>query len=225
VWASGLAGDPLGRYAFRLHSAGLGRPEAEVQVKLQVAGRHQVANGLAAAAAALALGLDLDAVAKALSAATARSRWRMELSQRGDGVTVLNDAYNANPDSMRAAVVTLAELGRQRTRRTWAVLGDMLELGDVAEQAHAELGAFVAERGIDQLVAVGAYAEPMAAAARAAGLASNAAVRAFGDKAAAQADVLDRLAPGDVVLVKASRGLALDTVAEAILAFGEDPRP
>ena len=216
---------PLGRYAFRLHSVGLGQSEADVQVALQVAGRHQVANALAAAGAALALGLDLEAVAEGLSAATARSRWRMELGQRGDGVTVLNDAYNANPDSMRAAVVTLAELGRQRTRRTWAVLGDMLELGEVAEQAHAELGAFVAERGIDRLVAVGVYAEPMAAAARAGGLTSAAAVRAFPDKAAAQADVLDRLAPGDVVLVKASRGLALDTVAEAILAFGEDSRP
>ena len=197
---------------------------AEVQVALQVAGRHQVANALAAAGAALALGLDLEAVAEGLCAATARSRWRMELGQRGDGVTVLNDAYNANPDSMRAAVVTLAELGRQRTRQTWAVLGDMLELGEVAEQAHAELGTFVAERGIDRLVAVGAYAEPMTAAARAGGLISDAAVRAFPDKSAAQAYVLDRLAPGDVVLVKASRGLALDTVAEAILAFGEDTR-
>ena len=193
-----------------------------MHVELQVAGRHQVANALAAAGAAIALGLDTEAVAGGLSAATARSRWRMELGQRGDGVTVLNDAYNANPDSMRAAVGTLAELGRQRTRRTWAVLGDMLELGEVAEQAHAELGAFVADRGIDRLVAVGAYAEPMAAAARAGGLTQTGAVRVHADKAAAQADVLGRLAPGDVVLVKASRGLALDTVAEAILAFGED---
>jgi UDP-N-acetylmuramoyl-tripeptide--D-alanyl-D-alanine ligase len=225
VWASDLTGDPLGRYAFRLHSVGLGPSEAEVQVGLQVAGRHQVANALAAAGAALAVGLDLEAVAEGLSVATARSRWRMEIGQRGDGVTVLNDAYNANPDSMRAAVITLAELGRQRTRRTWAVLGDMLELGEVAEAAHAELGTLVAERGIDQLVAVGVYAEPMAAAARAGALNSAGAVRAFGDKAAAQAHVLDQLAPGDVVLVKASRGLALDTVAEAILAFGEDSRP
>ena len=149
----------------------------------------------------------------------------MELGQRGDGVTVLNDAYNANPDSMRAAVDTLAELGRQRTRRTWAVLGDMLELGEVAEQAHAELGAFVAERGIDRLVAVGAYAEPMTAAARAGGLTVRRRRTGLSRQGAAQADVLDRLAPGDVVLVKASRGLALDTVAEAILAFGEDSRP
>jgi UDP-N-acetylmuramoyl-tripeptide--D-alanyl-D-alanine ligase len=144
----------------------------------------------------------------------------MELHQRDDGVTVLNDAYNANPDSMAAAVGTLAELSARRSRRTWAVLGDMLELGDAAEQAHADLGALVATRGIDRLVAVGAYAEPMAAAARAQGL-DGGSVRAFPDKAAAQAEVLAGLGPGDVVLVKASRGLALDTVAEAILAFGE----
>ncbi len=223
VWASDLASDPLGRYSFRLHSTELDQSEPAVQVELKVAGRHQVANALAAAGAAVALGLDLDAVAAGLSAATARSRWRMELSQRRDGVTVLNDSYNANPDSMRAAIVTLAELGRRGSRRTWAVLGDMLELGELTEQAHAELGAFVAERGIDRLVAIGAYAEPMAAAARAGGLVETGAVRVHTDKLAAQADVLDRLAPGDVVLVKASRGLALDTVAVGILAFGEGP--
>ena len=224
VWASDLVGDPSGRYAFRLHAAGLPSPEAagEVEVRLQVPGRHQVGNALAAAAAALALGLDLAPVAAGLSGATARSRWRMELHQRGDGVTVLNDAYNANPDSMAAAVGTLAELSRSGQRRTWAVLGDMLELGDESERAHADLGALVANTGIDRLVAVGAYAEPMAAAARASGL-NGGAVRAYPDKAAAQAEVLAGLAPGDVVLVKASRGLALDTVAEAILAFGEGP--
>jgi UDP-N-acetylmuramoyl-tripeptide--D-alanyl-D-alanine ligase len=223
VWASDLSSDPLGRHSFRLHCAGFNRSDAELEVSLQVSGRHQVANALAAAGAALALGLEPDAVACSLSTARARSRWRMELADRRDGVTVLNDAYNANPDSMRAAVETLAELGRQAARRTWAVLGDMLELGELAEQAHREIGAFVAERGIDRLVAIGDYADSMAAAAQQGGLVEPGAALSYPDKAAAQADVLDRLAPGDVVLVKASRGLALDTVAEAILAFGEDP--
>jgi UDP-N-acetylmuramoyl-tripeptide--D-alanyl-D-alanine ligase len=224
VWASDLVGDASGRYAFRLHTAALPLAGADrtVEVRLQVPGRHQVANALAAAAAALALGLDLGALAAGLSRATTRSRWRMELHQRGDGVTVLNDAYNANPDSMAAAVATLTELSQSGQRRSWAVLGDMLELGDEAERAHADLGTLVARTGIDRLVAVGAYAEPMAAAARAGGL-NGEAVRAYPDKAAAQAAVLSGLAPGDVVLVKASRGLALDTVAEAILAFGEGP--
>jgi len=221
VWATRLVGDPSGRYAFRLHAAGLpATPDGAAEVSLQVPGRHQVGNALAAAAAGLALGLELDRVATGLSRATARSRWRMERLQRDDGVTVLNDAYNANPDSMAAAVGTLAELSDGRRRRTWAVLGDMLELGDQARPAHADLGALVAASGIDRLVAVGAYAEPMAAAARARGL-NGGAVQAYADKAAAQAEVLAGLAPGDVVLVKASRGLALDTVAEAILAFGE----
>jgi UDP-N-acetylmuramoyl-tripeptide--D-alanyl-D-alanine ligase len=224
VWASDLVGDPSGRYTFRLHAAGRSGPEGngEIEVRLQVPGRHQVGNALAAATAALALGLEVDAVGQALSRAVARSRWRMELHQRDDGVTVLNDAYNANPDSMAAAVGTLAELSNSGQRRSWAVLGDMLELGDEAERAHADLGALVATSGIDRLVAVGAYAEPMAAAARAGGL-NGGAVRAYPDKAAAQAAVLAELAAGDVVLVKASRGLALDTVAEAILAFGEGP--
>ena len=112
-------------------------------------------NALAAAGAALALGLPLADIAAGLSAAAPRSRWRMELHERADGVTVINDAYNANPDSMHAAVDTLAELGRGGARRTWAVLGDMLELGETAPEAHAALGRFVAERGIDRLVAVG----------------------------------------------------------------------
>ena len=105
------------------------RPSARRRFSCRLTGRHQVGNALAAAAAALALGLDLDLVAAGLSAAAPRSRWRMELHERADGVTVINDSYNANPDSMRAALSTLAELGR-RGRRTWAVLGDMLELGD-----------------------------------------------------------------------------------------------
>jgi UDP-N-acetylmuramoyl-tripeptide--D-alanyl-D-alanine ligase len=144
----------------------------------------------------------------------------MEVTDAPGGFTVINDAYNANPDSMAAAVGTLAELSDGRRRRTWAVLGDMLELGDEAPGAHADLGALVATSGIDRLVAVGVYAEPMAAAAQAGGLDAEA-VGAYPDKDAAQATVLAGLMPGDIVLVKASRGLALDTVAEAILAFGE----
>jgi UDP-N-acetylmuramoyl-tripeptide--D-alanyl-D-alanine ligase len=219
VWASDLVSDQLGRYAFRLGSTD---SEAQLEVQLRVAGRHQVGNALAAAAAAQSLGLALADIAAGLSLAAPRSRWRMELHDRADGVTVINDAYNANPDSMHAAVDTLAELGRRGARRTWAVLGDMLELGETAPEAHAELGRFVADRGVDRLVAVGAYAETMAAAARDAGLSAPDAVRVGPDKAGATEWLRAGLGPGDVVLVKASRGLALDTVADEILAFGED---
>ena len=128
VWASGLDGDAYGRYSFTLHQRRAGEPQRQTQVQLGLTGRHQVPNAVAAAATALAIGLDLHQVAAALGAATARSRWRMELHDRSDGVTVINDSYNANPDSMRAALNTLAELGRSG-RHTWAVLGDMLELG------------------------------------------------------------------------------------------------
>jgi UDP-N-acetylmuramoyl-tripeptide--D-alanyl-D-alanine ligase len=217
IWASHLVSDQLGRYGFRLHDRTDGKSQAVVEVQLQLSGRHQVANAVAATAAARAAGATLPELAAALRTARSRSRWRMELHTRDDGVLVLNDAYNANPDSMRAALDALADLGRGRpSAHTWAVLGDMLELGPTADAEHADLGAQVAARGVDRLVTVGEYAETIVDGARRAGLDGSAAVVAA-DKQAAAALVLAGLAPADVVLVKASRGLALDTVAERIL--------
>ena len=214
IWASGLVGDAQGRYSFAVHDARDGQSESHVQ--LQLTGRHQVVNAVAAAAAAVAVGVELDHVAAALSVAGPRSRWRMELHDRSDGVTVINDSYNANPDSMRAALTTLAELGRAG-RHTWAVLGDMLELGETAADEHAAIGRFVARSGVEHLVAIGEYAVLMTSAAVAAGLPSARAMPVT-DKADAVAVLTSDLASGDVVLVKASRGLALDTVADEILA-------
>jgi UDP-N-acetylmuramoyl-tripeptide--D-alanyl-D-alanine ligase len=216
VWASGLVGDAYGRYSFALHDRRNGQSESKVQVQLQLTGRHQVANAVAAAVAALALGLELDQVAQALAEARPRSRWRMEMHDRSDGVTVINDSYNANPDSMRAALTTLAEVGGA-ARHTWAVLGDMLELGEVAPEEHAAIGRFAAQVGVEHLIAVGDHAVQITSAAVAAGLSSGRAVP-VADKDAAVALLTIDLAPGDVVLVKASRGLALDTVADDILA-------
>jgi UDP-N-acetylmuramoyl-tripeptide--D-alanyl-D-alanine ligase len=219
VWASGLSSDSYGRYSFVLHD---GRNDQSESVQLQLTGRHQVANAVAAAAAAVAVGLELDQVAAALAAAGRRSRWRMELHDRSDGVTVINDSYNANPDSMRAALTTLAELGRAG-RHTWAVLGDMLELGETAAEEHAAIGWFAVQSGVEHLVAIGEYAACITSAAVAAGLPSSRAVRVIA-KADAVAVVTNDLGPGDVVLVKASRGLALDTVADEILtAVGPPP--
>jgi UDP-N-acetylmuramoyl-tripeptide--D-alanyl-D-alanine ligase len=214
VWASQVEGDAYGRYSFMLHRGRDDQSESHVQLRLT--GRHQVANAVAAAAAAIAVGLELQHVAVALAAAGPRSRWRMELHDRSDGVTVINDSYNANPDSMRAALTTLAELGRAG-RRTWAVLGDMLELGETAADEHAAIGRFAAQRGIERLVTIGEYATRITSAAVAAGLPATRAV-AVTAKADAVAVVTRDLGPGDVVLVKASRGLALDTVADEILA-------
>lgn len=221
IWATELVGDPYGRYAFTLHERRNGQPEHDQQVQLRLTGRHQVGNAVAAAAAALAVGLDLDQVATALSAAAPRSHWRMELHDRSDGVTVINDSYNANPESMRAALTTLAELGRNG-RNTWAVLGDMLELGNQAPEEHAAIGRFAAEIGIHNLIAVGQHAAQITGAALDAGLPAQRSV-AVVDKTDAVALVKAGLSPGDVVLVKASRALALDTVADDILTAVAPP--
>jgi UDP-N-acetylmuramoyl-tripeptide--D-alanyl-D-alanine ligase len=221
VWASGLVGDAYGRYSFTLHERRNGQPEHDQQVQLRLTGRHQVANAVAAASAGVALGLDVDQIAAALAAAGPRSPWRMELHDRSDGVTVINDSYNANPESMRAALRTLAELGRAG-RNTWAVLGDMLELGDMAPEEHAAIGRYAAEVGIENLIAVGEHATRITSAAIDAGLPSARAVP-LTDKADAAALVTHGLRPGDVVLVKASRALALDTVADDILTAVGSP--
>jgi UDP-N-acetylmuramoyl-tripeptide--D-alanyl-D-alanine ligase len=217
VWASDLVSDPLGRFRFTLHACLPGEPYAQADVQLSLSGRHQVANAVAAAAGAMAVGVSLDGIASALPNVRPRSRWRMELRSRPDGVLVINDAYNANPDSMRAAIEALGELGRARPGgHTWAVLGDMLELGAVSSAEHANVGASVARHGVSWLIAVGRHAEDVVEAAIDAGLPAERAVIASSKLEAAQR-VLGGLAPADVVLVKASRGLALDTVAEEIL--------
>jgi UDP-N-acetylmuramoyl-tripeptide--D-alanyl-D-alanine ligase len=221
VWASDLVSDALGRFGFTLHACLPREPYRQVNIQLSLSGRHQVANAVAAAAAAMAVGAPLEGIAAALHAAKPRSRWRMELQTRPDGVLVINDAYNANPDSMRAALETLAELGRvRRGGQTWAVLGDMLELGATSSAEHAALGALVARCGVSWLLAVGSHAEEVVEAAIDAGLPGERAVIAS-SKIEATQRVLAGIAPADVVLVKASRGLALDTVAEEILR--QDP--
>ena len=119
---------------------------------------------------ALAAGLDLDTVADALGDAMPASRWRMELRERPDGLVVVNDAYNANPESMKAALETLADIGARSGRRTVAVLGEMLELGAGAAAAHAGVGTYAAQAGVDVLVTVGPAAGAIAAGFEAAGV-------------------------------------------------------
>ena len=217
-WSDAVRLRPDGCATFRLHERDAGGGEAAAEVALQVAGRHQIGNALAAAAVARALGLDFVQVAEALGRARIRSRWRMEMVRRADGGLVVNDAYNANPESMRAAIDTLAELGRGRGTTSWAVLGDMLELGPGAEAEHRDLGRYAAEAGIDRLVLLGKYAELIAAGAAAAraGGGGGPQIDVVADREAAVDTVLGTLGADDVVLVKASRGLALETVAERI---------
>jgi len=219
VWASAAAPDALQRYRFRLHAAGAVTGEAPVS--LRVMGEHQVANALAAAAVALAAGLTVDAVASGLSSATARSRWRMELAERADGLAVLNDSYNANPDSMAAALRALAGLRRPGGRLV-AALGDMLELGPAAAEEHRRGGALARELGVDELDAVGGFGPDLVA-----GFAPDGAGGQYFRTIDELVDHLGRtLGPADVVLVKASRGLALDSVADGLLTgHGEGVNP
>lgn len=173
----------------------------------QVGGHHAI-NAAAAAAAALALGLDLSDVAHRLSSPAATSPMRMARTVRDDGLLVVNDAYNANPESMAAALRAVAAL--DRLRRV-AVLGEMLELGDVSAQGHEDVGRLARELGYDRVVVVG-----QGAAAIAAGAGDIATVVADVDVAV---DTLSAwLTPDDVVVVKASRGCRLERVADALLA-------
>jgi UDP-N-acetylmuramoyl-tripeptide--D-alanyl-D-alanine ligase len=211
VRASGLTLDDLGRASFTLHTRTGSAP-----VTLRLHGGHHVANALAAAAVAAELGMEVPAIADALSAATARSKKRMELHERPDGVLVVNDAYNANPDSTRAAIEALEHLTGSG-RRGLAVLGYMAELGDIATQSHEEAGRLAARAGAAVIVAVGAEAAPVLNGARATDGWRGEAVAAP-DPEAAVAALRNRLRPGDVVLVKASKSAGLWEVADSLLA-------
>ncbi|HEX4978404.1 MAG TPA: UDP-N-acetylmuramoyl-tripeptide--D-alanyl-D-alanine ligase [Nocardioides sp.] len=209
----------------RLHLDDTGRPgftlvtrDGTADVTLRLLGEHQASNAAAAAAVALALGLGLDAVAAGLSAATNASRWRMETRERADGVLVVNDAYNANPDSMRAALKTLAALGRGRGpgARTIAVLGEMRELGASSREEHDAVGRLAVRLDIAQLVVVGEGARPIHLGACLEGSWGEESVF-VPDVDAATSWLREHVRPGDVVLVKASRAAALERVAEALL--------
>lgn len=220
VRAGDITADPLQRHAFTLswtrrHAGGV--QQGSGQVRLPLMGEHQVIDACAAAAAAIAAGVAPELVARTLSTVTHRSPWRMELVELADGIALINDAYNANPDSMAAAVATLGNVLTARRRdhpdaRAIAVLGDMLELGPDAELFHAEVGSQVAAAGVEHLVAVGPLSRAMAARARGAG------VRTTEVADAQEAVKALSLRPWDVVLVKASRGMALEKVAAALEA-------
>ena len=202
--------DDLGRPSFEL-----GRDGTWAPVRLLEAGAHQVPNAAAAAAMAAAAGVAWDDILEALGRARSLSPWRMALHERADGLVVVNDAYNANPASMAAAVDALATIGERGGRRTVAVLGEMLELGDSSAADHAEVGAHVARRGIDVLVTVGGAAEAIAEGARRTPGWSGEAVPTAGRQQASDW-LRHNVVARDVVLVKASRGAALEHVADGL---------
>jgi len=211
VRAVGPAVETAEGVRFRLAVEGESRP-----VRLPYAGRHNVVNALAAAGVGRALGLDLDVIAAGLEAARpakGRCVWR-----RVGRIAVLDDTYNANPESVRAALETFA-VGAGARRRV-IVLGDMLELGAAAEEAHREVGRAVVAAGAAELVGVGRHAWAAVEAARAAGLAESHHVTTFEDTVAL---LLKRLAPNDALLVKGSRGMRMERVVDALVAhFGAE---
>lgn len=206
--------DRAGRASFVLAAQGRTAP-----VQLRLVGEHHVHNALAAAATCLTLGLDLDDVAAGLSAADALSPHRMHVVDRPDGVTIVDDSYNANPDSMRAALKALAVLAG-RDRRSIAVLGEMLELGPGSREAHDAIGRLVVRLNIGLTVVVGEGARAIRDGANHEG--------SWGDEVVLADDVDDAAAfleqevrAGDVVLVKSSFGSGLWRLGDRLTGAAE----
>ncbi|TWF90964.1 UDP-N-acetylmuramoyl-tripeptide--D-alanyl-D-alanine ligase [Kitasatospora viridis] len=208
VRAADVALDRAGRPSFTLRRGG-----AAARVRLALHGEHQVANAAAAAAVALGLGGELGRIAESLCAARLLSPGRMAVTERPDGVTIVDDAFNANPDAMAAALRTVLAMAGPDGRRVVAVLGEMAELGADSPAHHAEVGRRAAALGIGELVAVGgAQAELMHRQAEAGGVPST----LLPDGGAALEHLRGRLLPGDLVLVKGSHSTGLAETARLL---------
>ncbi|BDE14642.1 MULTISPECIES: UDP-N-acetylmuramoyl-tripeptide--D-alanyl-D-alanine ligase [Mycobacterium] len=226
VWAGPTTLDDRARARFTLHAG-----DAQAEVQLGVSGDHQVSNALCAAAVALECGADVGQVAAALAAAGPVSRHRMQVSTRADGVTVIDDAYNANPDSMRAGLQALAWIargGQDRRgdpRRSWAVLGEMAELGADAITEHDRIGRLAVRLDVSRLVVVGT-GRSMSAMHHGAVMEGSwgSEVISVADRDAALELLRAELRPGDVVLVKASNSAGLGELADALVAEGGSAR-
>jgi UDP-N-acetylmuramoyl-tripeptide--D-alanyl-D-alanine ligase len=215
IRASDVTVDERGHAHFTLHT-----PEGSAPVSLQLIGEHQVANALAAAAVARHVGLDTEELAAGLGTATPASGGRLEITERPDGIVIVNDAYNANPHSMRAALRAL--LAMANGRRTVVVLGAMLGLGDEAEPEHRAMGALTAELGVDLVITVGGLKGSEEAGWIADGAEAAAMnVRRTVDNVEARVLLDGLLAPGDIVLFKASQPAGLQPLAEQLAGQAE----
>ena len=188
-------------------------PEGRQAVSLQLLGMHQVANALAAAAVATALGVSLETIAAALSTAEVSSKWRMALIEK-DELLLINDSYNANPESTAAALRTLVLLAQERGGETWAILGKMHELGESSIQEHQAIGRLASDIGVDHLVSVGT--KDYLDAATDGEVGSEMVTHHYSDIPSAL-DVVKHFSPGDVVLVKASRAEGFEVLAQGII--------
>jgi UDP-N-acetylmuramoyl-tripeptide--D-alanyl-D-alanine ligase len=207
VRADDVSLDPEGRASFRLAVDG-----AEVRVGLAVPGEHMVSNALAAVAVGRELRVSLEDAAHALATAGV-SPWRMETFTAGSGVRVLNDAYNANPESTAAALRTARWMAGRA--RLIAVLGEMAELGPISPEEHDRVGELAARVRVDRLITVGEAARATARAALREGM-EQGDVASYDTAAEALADVRGSATSGDLVLCKGSRVAGLEAVAEAL---------
>ncbi|SDJ01041.1 UDP-N-acetylmuramoyl-tripeptide--D-alanyl-D-alanine ligase [Nonomuraea jiangxiensis] len=208
VRAEAVRMDDRARTSFELVT-----PSGRAPVGLDLIGEHQVSNALAAAAVATVLGLGVAEIADGLNAARRRSAGRLEIVERPDGVTIVNDAYNANPESMRAGLRAVKALAG--SRRTVAVLGAMGQQADASRARHAEMGRLVADLRFDVLITVGA-GDPLAMAWAAECSNQGVAVHAVEDVAGALSLATALVEPGDVVFVKASSEIGLGACARAL---------
>lgn len=209
VRASGVEASAEGT-RFTLHAAGESLP-----VRFSVLGEHHVANALAAAAVGLELGLAPGEIVASLEATTLAGPGRMQLLGGRDGITIVNDAYNASPDSMQAALKTLAQI-RRPAGRTIAVLGEMSELGDFAGEEHDRIGLLAVRLRLSQLVVVGRGARRMHISAVNEGAWSDGESVFFESRDEAYDYLLETLEPGDTVLVKSSNAAGLQGLGDRL---------
>lgn len=209
--------DADARLTFGLLDRRGGRDAGPVPVRLGLTGEQHLGNALAAAAVALHLGVEPAVVAEGLSGVAPVSRHRMEVVDRPDGIRVVDDAYNASPEAVAAALRALAHMGRSARppRRTWAVLGEMLELGEASRVEHDRIGRLAVRLNIDHLVVVGQGALHVHAGATQEGSWGEESVL-VDDIDAARRLLADELAPGDVVLLKASNSVGLWRLADEL---------
>lgn len=186
-------------------------PAGRNSVALQVMGEHQIPNALAAAAAAFSLGVKNESIAIGLTTALLSSKWRMQI-ETINGIQIIHDYYNANPESMKAALKTLVMLSQESGGASWAILGKMHELGSKESSGHLEVAEFASQLGVDHLVSVApaVYQESNNQSSDENMLIHNC------SSAAAVLELVNNISTGDVILLKASRSEKFEDLAELI---------
>ena len=192
-------------------------PGDSFRAEFHIPGRHNLKNALAALAVGSALGIDGDTMKDALEASRPVSM-RMELTENEHGVVVLNDSYNANPVSMKAALEYLALESRRRGGRLLAVLGDMLELGDYAREGHETVGSIAVREGYEKLFILGDHSSDVVRGALSEGMeTSNISIYEKGTHQSLIDELVREVRSGDLVMIKGSRGMRMEQVACALL--------